>query len=145
MKQIRVKSPFLDITASNQRREVGDILLVTEERAAYLVSGKLCEYVNDDEGKHKDKNPEPQTPATTEPTEPSQPTEPTEPAEHTEPVSDGENGESGNEADKDNGEGEGGKDEGKVENSAEPAEKAETPSGEGKKESKPKTTKGGKK
>lgn len=68
MKQIRVKSPFLDITASNQRREVGDILLVTEERAAYLVSGKLCEYVKEDEGKRKkDNNPEPQTPAPTEP------------------------------------------------------------------------------
>lgn len=55
MKQIRVKSPFLDITASNKRREAGDILLVTEERAAYLVSGKLCEYVEDEP-----KTPEPE-------------------------------------------------------------------------------------
>jgi hypothetical protein len=48
MKQIRVKTPFLDITESNKRREAGDILLVKEERAAYLVSGELCEYVEDE-------------------------------------------------------------------------------------------------
>ena len=112
MKQIRVKSPFLDITASNQRREVGDILLVTEERAAYLVSGKLCEYVKEDEGKRKkDNNPEPQTPA---PTEPAEQTQPTEPAEPTEPASDGENGEGGKEAD--NGDADEGKKESKAKN-----------------------------
>lgn len=56
MKQIRVKSPFLDITASNKRREAGDILLVSEERAAYLVSGKLCEYVEDEQKKPEPKD-----------------------------------------------------------------------------------------
>lgn len=62
MKQIRVKSPFLDITESNIRREVGDILLVKEERAAYLVNGQLCEYVKDDEEK-KPADTDPQPPA----------------------------------------------------------------------------------
>lgn len=49
MKQIRVTSPFLDTTCSNLRREVGDTLFVTNERAAHLVSGQLCEYVADEE------------------------------------------------------------------------------------------------
>lgn len=57
MKQIRVKSPFLDSTASNIRREVGDIFLAEEKRAAYLVNGELCEYV-EDEGKKEVQKPE---------------------------------------------------------------------------------------
>ena len=59
MKQIRVTSPFLDSTASNIRREVGDIFLAEEGRAACLVSGKLCEYV---EGE-KEEEEVPQAPA----------------------------------------------------------------------------------
>lgn len=55
MKQIRVKSPFLDSTASNIRREVGDIFLAEEKRAAYLVNGELCEYVEDEEKKEVQK------------------------------------------------------------------------------------------
>ena len=57
MKQIRVKSPFLDSTASNILREVGDIFLAEEKRAAYLVNGELCEYV-EDEGKKEVQKPE---------------------------------------------------------------------------------------
>ena len=51
MKQIRVTSPFFDMTVGNQRRKAGETLVVPDERAAYLVSGKLCEYVEEEDGK----------------------------------------------------------------------------------------------
>ena len=51
MKQIRVTSPFLDSTVSNKRREVGEIFLANEDRAANLVNGKFCEYVKEEEEK----------------------------------------------------------------------------------------------
>lgn len=63
MKQIRVTSPFFDITLQNQRREVGDTFLATEERAAYLVNGQLCEYVIDDDEKPKGSTQNTETPA----------------------------------------------------------------------------------
>ena len=72
MKQIRVKSPFLDITASNIRREVGDTFLAKEERAAYLVKGELCEYV-EDEAETKGSTQNAETPAEGEKKETSKP------------------------------------------------------------------------
>lgn len=56
MKQLRVTTPFLDSTCSNQKRNVGDVYLCKEERAALLVRNGFCEYVYDETTKREHKN-----------------------------------------------------------------------------------------
>ncbi len=70
MKQIRVTSPFLDTTASNKRREVGEIFLAEEKRAANLVNGKFCEYVVDGAKKEEPQNGQKPDPKPSEPKKP---------------------------------------------------------------------------
>lgn len=56
MKHLRVTTPFLDSTCSNQKRNVGDVYLCKEERAALLVRNGFCEYVDEETTKREHKN-----------------------------------------------------------------------------------------